>query len=127
MAGLSEEQWDAVSEFINTMRATTAEMNGEIKDLTKSVNRLQVEVAEINTSLFGVNKNNGLNSVIKANSTAIKELIDRPGKKFQTWVPIFFCILFGLATVGGWAYNWVKDVVKSSQPVSAPATPGPTP
>lgn len=84
MAGLTDEQWTEVVQrlaIIDTIPGEIKEVNEKIEDTKLSVNRIQVEITKIDTSLFGVGQNNGIRSEVRKNTAAIERLENRIPKK----------------------------------------------
>ena len=135
MSGLDDKQWAAVESrlsVIDDMSTEVKSIKTEVKDTNLSVNRLQVEVASINTSLFGVNKQNGLNSQIKKNTEAIEELkrnmpkkpTESTSKKIRGWIPVIICVIMSIASL----YAWVESsITKNIQQQNALIQANPTP
>lgn len=120
MSGLTDEQWNEVEKrlvSIDGIAGVAANINSELKDMITAIDKIQIEVAVINTELFGKSGNNGIKG-------SIKELKGKTSSTMSKWIPIIICVLMFAATTYGWIKEGIISNIKQTQ-VVAPAQPTP--
>jgi hypothetical protein len=96
MSGVEDWQWLEVKKGLD-----------KIDDLGIAINQVHVEIAELNTELFGKNKDNGMKGDIKENKERIEKLEKKPEEKRKRNIPLIISII-ALLTSPLWGFLWGK-------------------